>query len=495
MISPELRARIRRLFFAEHWRIGTIATELGVHHDTVRHAIESDRFVPVGRPKGPSRLDPYKALVLETLEQHPRLRATRLYEMLRARGFSGSPQQVRRFVKTIRPRGAREAFFRLETLPGEQAQVDWASFGTIRVGRAERRLSCFVMVLSFSRGLFARFALDQTLEAFLRGHVLAFEAFGGAPRQILYDNLKSVVLERDGQLVRYHPRILEMAGHYHFAPQPCAPYRGNEKGKVERAIHYLRYSFFQARRFGDVDELNAQLAMWLKEVAMTRLRDGRPIRDILLEERPRLVPLPEHPFELELVRPVSVGKAPYVRFDGNDYSVPHTLAQKTLTLAASETTVRVLDGATEVARHLRSYDRGQRFEDRAHLDALGVEKKRASELRGRDRLRANCPNASPFLDAVAQRNARISTQTALLLTLLDRYAARDLDAALAEALARGAVSAQSVAHILDQLSRQKRQKPPLPPPTFADDRAAVVVKPHALGPYDKLARKRGEDHE
>jgi transposase len=496
MIPPEQRARIRRLYFAEHWKIGTIATELGVHHDTVRLAIESDRFVPVGRPKGPSRLDPYKPLVLETIEQHPRLRATRLFEMLKARGFSGSPQQVRRFVKTIRPRGAREAFFRLDTLPGEQGQVDWASFGTIRVGRAERKLSCFVMVLSFSRALFARFAFDQTLESFLGGHVRAFEAFGGSPRQLLYDNLKSVVLERDGQLVRYHPRILEFAGHYHFAPQPCAPYRGNEKGKVERAIHYLRYSFFQARRFADIGDLNAQLAAWLDDVAMARQQGGRPVRDVFLDERPRLVPLPEHPFELALVRPISVGKTPYVRFDGNDYSVPHTLAQRTLTLAADETTLRVLDGASEVARHVRSYDRGQRLEDRDHLAALGEEKRRARELRGRDRLRASCPSAVAFLDAVAQRNARLSTQTALLLTLLDRYGARDLDAALADALARGAVAAQSVAHILDQLSRQRRQKPPLPPPTLADPRAAaVVVKPHALGPYDKLARKRGDSHE
>jgi transposase len=495
MISPDLRARIRRLFFAEHWKIGTIASELGVHHDTVRHAIESDRFVPVGRPKGPSRLDPYKALVLETLEQHPRLRATRLFEMLRDRGFSGSPQQVRRFVKIVRPRGAREAFFRLETLPGEQGQVDWGSFGSIRVGRAERKLSCFVMVLSFSRGLFARFALDQTLESFLRGHVFAFEAFKGAPRQLLYDNLKSVVLERDGQLVRYHPRILELAGHYHFAPQPCAPYRGNEKGKVERAIHYLRYSFFQARRFSDLDDLNDQLAKWLEEVAMARLRDGRPIRDVLLEEQPRLVPLPEHRFELELVRPVSVGKAPYVRFDGNDYSVPHTFAQRTLTIAVGETTVRVLDGTSEIGRHLRSYDRGQRIEDPSHLEALASEKKRASELRGRDRLRASCPSAEPFLQALAQRNNRLSTQTALLLTLLDRYGARDVDAALADALARGAVAAQSVAHILDQLSRRRRQKPPLPPQALTDPRAAIVVKPHELGPYDKLGRRRGGDHE
>jgi transposase len=490
MISPELRARIRRLFYAEHWKIGTIASELSVHHDTVRHAIDSDRFLPVGRPKGPSLLDPYKPLVLETLDQHPRLRATRLFEMLRTRGFLGSVQQVRRFVKVVRPRGPRDAFLRLETLAGEQGQVDWASFGSLRIGRAERKLSCFVMVLSFSRGLFARFALDQTLESFLRGHVRAFEAFGGAPRQLLYDNLKSVVLERDGQLVRYHPRILELAGHYHFAPQPCAPYRGNEKGKVERAIHYLRYSFFQARRFSDLDELNMQLAAWLDEVAMARLRDGRPIRDWLADERPRLVPLPEHPFELDLVRAVSVGKTPYVRFDGNDYSVPHTMVQKTLSVAAGEKLIRVFDGPSEVARHPRSYDRGQRIEDPSHLEALGAEKKRARELRGRDRLRAHCPNAAAFLEALAHRNDRISSHTALLLTLLDRYGARELDAALLDALARGAVAAQSVAHILDQLSRQRHQKPPLPPQPLSDPRADVIVKPHQLGPYDKLAHKQ-----
>jgi transposase len=191
MITPELRARIRRLFFAEHWKVGTIASELAIHHDTVRKAIELERFFPVAAPLRPTGLDPYKPLILETLEQHPRLRATRLFEMVSARGFSGSVVQVRRFVHTVRPRSHKEAFFRLETLPGEQGQVDWASFGSIRIGRADRKLSCFVMVLSYSRAIFARFALDQTLESFVRGNVAAFEAFGGVPRNLLYDNLKS----------------------------------------------------------------------------------------------------------------------------------------------------------------------------------------------------------------------------------------------------------------------------------------------------------------
>ena len=256
MIDGEQRAKIRRLFYAEHWKVGTIADELGLHHDTVRRAIDAERFASTSAERTTaSILDPYKPFIAEILAQHPRLRASRLFEMIRSRGYAGSQVVVRRHVRTIRPL-PREAFFKLETMPGEQGQVDWASFGKLRVGSAPRNLSCFVMVLGFSRGMYARFVLDQTMESFVRCHVLAFEALGGAPRVLLYDNLKSVVLERAGEHVRFHPRILELAGHYHFAPKPCAPYRGNEKGKVERAIQYLRHSFFAARRFTSIADLN-----------------------------------------------------------------------------------------------------------------------------------------------------------------------------------------------------------------------------------------------
>jgi len=230
MIAPELRARIRRLYFAEHWKIGTIATELGVHHDTVRAAVEVERFVRTGPVLRPTLLDPYKAFLAATLEAHPRLRATRLYDMVRSRGYAGSVIVLRRYVRTVRPTARAEAYLRLRTLPGEQGQVDWGHFGKIQIGHATRALSCFVLVLSWSRALYARFALDQTLESFLRGHVEAFAALQGCPRVLLYDNLKSVVLERVGDHIRFHPRVLELAGHYHFAPQPCAVARGNEKG-------------------------------------------------------------------------------------------------------------------------------------------------------------------------------------------------------------------------------------------------------------------------
>jgi transposase len=307
MIPPSRYAEIRRLFFAEHWPLNTIATQLGVHHDTVRRAVEGERFIRPGTQVRPSALDPYKAFILATLEQYPRLRATRLWGMVRERGYPGSAKQVERYVRTVRPAARAEAYLRLDTLAGEQAQVDWGNFGPLRVGSTTRLLSCFVFVLSWSRACYARFALDQTLESFLRGHVEAFAALQGVPRTILYDNLKSVVLERVGDHIRFHPRLLELAGHYHYAPQPCAVARGNEKGRVERLIQFLRHAFFAARAFRSVADLNAQLTRWIAEVAHARPVPGRReqrVAEALAEEQPRLLPLPAHPFPCDLLRGV-----------------------------------------------------------------------------------------------------------------------------------------------------------------------------------------------
>jgi transposase len=493
MIPEELRSRMRRLFFAEHWKVGTIAAELDVHHDTVTLAIEASRFINTKYRPLASVLDPYKGFLLETLDKHPRLRATRLYDMITPRGYTGSVVQLRRYVRKVRPVSTKEAFFRLRTLPGEQAQVDWACFGRITIGRAKRALSCFVMVLGSSRAMFAFFFLDQRLESFLLGHVLAFAALGGVPRAILYDNLKSAVLERDGDLIRFQPRLLELAGHYHFAPKPCAPYRGNEKGKVERTIQYLRHSFFAARHFTSLDDLNAQLAAWIEHTAHARLVPGDPdqrlVRDAFAEEQQRLLPLPQHPFPCDLVRPVASGKTPYVRFDLNDYSIPHTLVQKPLTLIADRTMVRLVDGEREVARHDRCYDRARQIETADHLQGLAAQKRHATELRGRDRLRCACPGAAAFLEAVALRGGHLGGTTARLLQLLDRYGAAPLDAALCDALARGAANAGSVAHVLDQARRAAGAPPLLEATPPLDPRVREVrVTPHPLAPYDALAR-------
>jgi transposase len=495
MISPERRAEIRRLFYAEHWRVGTIAQALGVHPDAVRLAIEVERLPSRTARLRASRLDPYLPFVRETLERYPRLRATRLYEMLRARGYDGSVVQLRRVVARLRP-PRREAYLRLSVLPGEQAQVDWGCFGTLGTGTAKRPLSCFVMVLSWSRALHALFTVDQTLESLLRGHVEAFGFFQGVPRTCLYDNMRSVVLERRGDAIRFHSRLLELCGHYHFAPRPCAPARGNEKGRVERQIQYLRTSFFAARSFRDVDDLNAQFRRWRDEIAHRRRVPGQPaltVAEALAHERRFLLALPAHPFETALVRVVRSGKTPYVRFDRNLYSIPHELVRQPLTLVASDREVRLLDGPREVARHARSYGSEELIEDPRHVAGLAAAKRQAAEARGRDRLSAAVPETAALFEALALRGGNLGAHTVRLLRLLDQYGAEELRAAVTLAVEREAFGAGSVAHILESRRRARGLRPPVAVELPKDPRVRDLrVMPHRLEDYDALATPGGD---
>jgi transposase len=499
MITPEQHAEIRRLYYGEHWKVGTIAAALGVHHETVRAAIVNDAQ---GVRRGTCRatqLDRYLPFIRDTLQQYPRLRATRLFEMVRGRGYLGSVVQLRRAVRLIRPAATATVYRRLTTLVGEEAQVDWGSFGSIRIGRGVRPLSGFVMVLSYSRAIFALFTVDQTLESFLRGHVEAFHAWPGVARTLVYDNLRSAVLERAGTAIRFHPRLLELAGHYHFAPRPCTPGRGNEKGKVERQIQYLRHAFFAARPFVDVDDLNAQFRRWRDDVAHQRQHPeqrDRTVAEVLADEQSRLLPLPAHPFETEVMRMVASGKTPYVRFDRNSYSIPHTHVRRPLTLLASATTVRVLAGPDEIARHPRSYDTGQVIEQEAHVAALVEATRQANPSSARDRLRLAVPAAAALLERLAARGESLRYQVARLLALLDDYGPQELAAAVDRALERDALGAGAIAHILETRRRQRGLKPPIP--IALPDRPGVRdldVTPHRLETYDDLTRSDPDDAE
>lgn len=499
MITPEQHAEIRRLYYGEHWKVGTIAAALGVHHDTVRAAIVNDTQ---GVRRGTCRttqLDPYLPFIRDTLGQYPRLRATRVFEMVKGRGYAGSVVQLRRAVRLIRPAVTATIYRRLTTLAAEEAQIDWGSFGSIRIGRGVRPLSGFVMVLSYSRAVFALFTVDQTLESFLRGHVEAFESWPGVPRTLVYDNLRSAVLERAGTAIRFHPRLLELAGHYHFAPRPCTPARANEKGKVERQIQYLRHAFFAARAFVDVDDLNAQFCRWRDEIAHQRLHPeqrDRTVAEVLAEEQPRLLPLPAHPFETDVMRTVISGKTPYVRFDRNSYSIPHTHVRRPLMLLAGPTTVRVIAGAEEIARHPRSYDTGQTVEQEAHVAGLIEATRQANPSSARDRLRLAVPAATTLLERLATRGESLRYHIARLLTLLDDYGPQELGAAIDRALERDALGAGAITHILETRRRQRGLKPPIP--MALPDRPGVRdldVTPHRLETYDELTRSDSDDTE
>ena len=488
-IAPDLVAQILRLHTVEKWRVGTIARQLHVHRDAVRRVLGGNRAPVHTSPLRPSRVDPYRPFILATLEKFPTLTAARLHAMVVERGYVGGPSHFRLLVAQMRPRPPADAYLRLRTLPGEQAQVDWAHFGHLQIGRARRSLMAFVMVLSHSRMVFLRFFLDARMDSFLRGHALAFVAFAGVPRVLLYDNLKSAVVERVGDAIRFNPTLLALAAHYRFEPRPVAPARGNEKGRVERAIRYIREGFFAGRSFTDVDDLNAQAMLWCMGQAADRrwVEDATfSVRQAFEAEAPKLLALPPHEFALGQRLAVTVGKTPYIRFDLNDYSVPHTHVRRTLTVLADEHTVRILDGAVELARHERCWDRGQCIEIAAHVQRLVEHKRAARAHRGLDRLAQAAPAASTLLERAAARGEDLGSITAALLRLLQRWGAAALQAAILDALQRGVPHPNAVRLALERARQDSGQPPPVAlvlPEHVA--RRDAPVRLHDLGSYDR----------
>lgn len=494
MIDMELKAQIRRLFYAEHWKVGTIAHELDLHPETIARAIDTERFNSAQTLRR-SVTDPYAEFIREILVKHPHLRATRIFQMIRDRGYNGSIVQLRRFISSVRP-VHREAFLRLHTFLGEQGQVDWAHFGEVAVGNARRRLSCFVITLSYSRALYLEFFFDQRLESFLRGHIHAFEDWQGLPRTLLYDNLRSVVLERRGDAIHFHPRFMELCAHYHFDARPCQVRAGNQKGRVERVIRYIRESFFAARPFTTLEAFNRQALQWRDQEAHARRWPGgdqRTVADVFAEEKPRLLPLPVHPFDSDLLVPVRSGKTIYVRFDLNDYSIPPAAIGKQLVVAASESTVRILDGNQEIAHHRRSYDRRQQILDPAHQEELLKDKRKALGSTRGSRLSNAVPESEMLLDAAFSRGESAGRQTTQLLNLLDLYGAAELQIAVNEALERNTPSASSVAFILNRRQRLSRRRLPAPVDlSRRPDLAVLDVQPHNSEIYDDLFSKHNE---
>ena len=492
MIPKETEAEIVRLYHGEKWPIGTIAGQLGLHHTTVQRVLRHTGVDPKVVAPRPSMVDPFVPFIVEQLGKYPGLRSSRLFVMIKERGYPGGPDHLRRVIGRLRPKKPAEAFQRLRTLPGEQGQVDWAHFGKLSMGSALRPLWAFVMVLSYSRRLFLRFFPGAAMPFFVRGHVEAFAEFGGVPRVLLYDNLKSAVLERHGDAIRFHPTLLAMSAHYRFEPRPVAVARGNEKGRVERAIRYVRDAFFAARTFADLADLNRQATAWTSTAAIDRswVEDrARTVRQAFEDERGVLLPLPEEPFPAHERVEVEVGKTPYVRFDLNDYSIPHDRTQRTLVVYADLDQLRIADGNDVIATHVRSWDRAQQIEQAEHIKRLTDEKRAAREHRGLDRLARAARSSQAFLRIVAARGDNVGSTTARLLQILDAAGAAELEEALVEALERDTVHVGAVRQIVDRRRSARGLPPPVSIPITRGEHADLVVTPHALSTYDTLKKE------
>ena len=264
----------------------------------------------------------------------------------------------------------------------------------------------------------------------------------------------------------------------------------SEKGRVERAIRYARESFFAARKFADLDDLNTQAEQWCTGQAAERPCPEEPtisVREAFAREQPNLLAAPDTPYPTDECVVVKAAKTPYVRFDLNDYSIPSTHVRRSLTVVADPVQVRVLDGAQLLACHPRCYDRGEQIELAAHIEALVEHKREARRHRGTDRLAKAAPASQILLTRAAARGDNLGTITAALLRLLDRYGAAELQAALQDALERDVPHPNAVRLALER----RREDRGLPPPVALSLPQHVQqrdnpIKPHRLDGYDQL---------
>ena len=492
--APATEAEIQRLYHAERWKVHTIAAHLNIHHDVVRRVLGilparvHRRRRPLARlaPGLPTQLDPFKDFIQVQLSSYPRLRATRLFDMLAGRGYTGSVRTLRRHVAGVRPTPKKEAFLRLSTLPGEEAQVDWAYVGKIAVPGGERSLWLFVMVLSYSRALWGEFVYELTADSLCRSLVRAASFFGGCTRQWLFDNAKAVVLERRGSAVRFHPDLLQLAGAYHVQPRLCAVGKGNEKGKVERQIRFLRDRFLAARAITGIESGNRELLAFLTDIAYKRPHPEHPdksVAQVLDEERGRLLALPSFPPATHRLLGAQVDKTASVHFDTNRYSVPARYAQSMLTLVVEGTRVRLLDRGTEVAGHDRCWGRRQNVELKQHRDEILAHKRAAHDLKGRDRLRALIPAIDDLYARWLDSGRHIGAMTARALKLLDLYGDALFTEAVTDILSRGLHDPGALAQLLEQKRRASQRLIPVEL-TFKSHVPDTDVIPHNLEDYD-----------
>jgi len=369
MVNVEVWAEVRRLHRIEGLSIKAIGRKLRLARNTVREVLRSERPPEYRRRLGASKLDPFKGRIGELMTEYPRLSGVRVREILSAEGYTGGSTILRDYLHRVRPRPIR-AFQRTVYQPGEIGQVDWArmpdplpdAFGKLRPVYA------LVMVLGYSRMLDVVFSFRTRLVDFLRCQAEALEFFGGVPRTLVYDNLKSVVLHRRGAEVTFNPQFLPFADQYGFRPLPTSPGEPHEKGLVERPIEYLKGNFWAGRKFSGLDDLQAQGNQWRDTICNVRIHAGldeRPIDRFELE-RTHLLPLPEEPYQAEEILFAKASRWGYVRLDANDYSVPLLFAGRRLGARLDNSTVRIYEQGHLITEHARSFGHHQVITQSGH---------------------------------------------------------------------------------------------------------------------------------
>jgi transposase len=454
MIDYELYCKIKHCHQNQHLSIAQIAGELHLHPATVAKWLAADKFHPRQVSPRPSKLDPFKGQIVRWLQTHP-YSATQIFLRLREGGFAGGISLVKDYVHHVRP-PRPAAFLTLAFAPGDCAQVDWGQFGSIPVGNTTRRLSFFVMVLCYSRMLYAEFTLSETMEHFLNAHVNAFTFFGGVPARCMVDNLKSAILRRIvGEAPVFNPRYKDFADHFGFQISPCNVGQAHEKGRVENAVGYIKKNFLAGLELSNFAQVNPAARAWLDTVANVRLHGStkRQPAELLAAERPSLQPLPQRPYDLGVILPARASSQFRVRVDTNTYSVPAEYAGAALTLKLYPDHLCVYHQDKLIARHIRRYDRHQDVENPDHPRALLQQRRRASDQKLLLRLLNLTSKAEAFYQGLFERRLNAPHHVRKIVALSEIYGPELTARAIQDALEFGAFSSEYIANLLEQRKR------------------------------------------
>lgn len=462
MIDYHQFCQIQDLHHTHGLKVAQIADALFLDPRTVAYWLHQERYRPRQATPRASKLDPFKPQIIQMLEKYP-YSAAQVLQRLREQGFEGGYSIVKAYVHTIRPK-RQPAFLKLAFAPGECAQVDWGSFGSVPVGQTSRRLSFFVMVLCYSRLMYVEFTVSQTMEHFLACHQHAFEKFGGVPQTVMVDNLKSAVLKRAlGEAPVFNPKYADFAKHHGFRIVPCNIGKGNEKGRVENGVGYVKKNLLAGLDIADFSRLAPTAKHWLDTVANVRVHGEtrKPPLELWQSEKPHLRPLPTHPFDIATVSQVRASRQFRITLDTNHYSVPAHFAGQALTLKTYPDRLCLYSQNNLVARHTRSYDRHRDFEDPDHPKPLLEQRKQARDHQLFRRFVALSPQAELYYRQLEQRRLNPHHHVRKIVALSDLYPQEAVARALADALEYGAFAADYIANLLEQRARFTPEASPL----------------------------------
>jgi transposase len=495
MLTPDQISEIHRLHLVEKWSLRKMAKHLRIGRRTLSKYLNAPAQKPARRERA-SKLDPFRAVIGELLQQDPTANAPVIAQRLRPLGYDGGITVIKDHLRTVRRTSvARRAFVRVETAPGERSDVDWGHFGVILYNGAPRKLYAFCLVECHSRRMFLEFTHSQSFETFARCHIHAFEFLSGTSREIWYDNLATAVAEHEGNLVRFNPRFLGFAREYGFVPRACHVRAAWEKGKVERAIGYVRQNFWPLRSFSGLADVNAQARQWLKEVANRRQHreTGQPPDERFQPES--LKPLPAMVPDYRDVAEALVHKDIRISFDGNRYCVPPRYVGHRLTVKADASSITLYDQHQEVARYARSWERGQTFGAERFQKELFAQMAAADRSAEQQRLVTLLgPASQAYLERLADTDRSLSRQVRELFELVREYGPEAVAAAIAKAHAARAFGADYIGNILRQQQHRREVQPPLrlKDPALNE----LATDPLSLAEYDAfILRSRKDSHE